>query len=100
MKTTIQEVDGKMVVALEGEMDTVAAAKVEDMLRPFYTEQDKDVVLDCTGLEYIASSGLRILLSILKGAKASGHDVIMRNVNPDIKNVFKLTGFIDIFTFE
>ena len=57
-------------------------------------------MLDCTGLEYIASSGLRILLSILKGAKACGHKVIMRNVNDDIKNVFKLTGFINIFTFE
>lgn len=100
MKTTIEEVDGKVVVKLEGEMDTAAATEVEEQLRPFFTEQNKDVVLDCEGLEYIASSGLRILLSILKAAKACGHVVIMRNVNPDIKNVFELTGFINIFTFE
>lgn len=100
MKTTIQEADGKIVVKLEGEMDTAAAVEVEDQLKPFYTEQNKDVILDCEGLEYIASSGLRILLSILKAAKACGHSVIMRNVNPDIKNVFQLTGFINIFTFE
>ncbi len=100
MKTTIQEVDGRVVVTLEGEMDTAAAVEVDEQLKPFYSEQDKDVVLDCTGLEYIASSGLRILLSILKAAKACGHKVIMRNVNEDIKNVFELTGFINIFTFE
>jgi len=100
MKTTIQEAGDKIVVKLEGEMDTAAAVEVEDQLRPFYTEQNKDVVLDCEGLEYIASSGLRILLSILKAAKACGHSVIMRNVTPDIKNVFQLTGFINIFTFE
>ena len=43
---------------------------------------------------------LRILLSILKGAKAGGSKVTLRNVNDDIKNVFRLTGFIDIFQFE
>jgi len=43
---------------------------------------------------------LRILLSILKGTKAAGSKVTLRNVNDDIKNVFKLTGFISIFDFE
>ena len=60
----------------------------------------KDVILDCTNLEYIASSGLRILLGILKGAQATGSKVIMRGVSDDIKNVFELTGLISIFEFE
>ena len=42
----------------------------------------------------------RILLSILKGARASGSKVVMRGVNDDIKNVFQLTGLIDLFDFE
>jgi len=65
-----------------------------------YQSNGKDVVIECSKLEYIASSGLRILLSILKGAKANGSKVTLRNVNEDIKNVFKLTGFISIFNFE
>ena len=60
----------------------------------------KKLVIDCKELEYIASSGLRILISILKGAKAGGSKVIMRNMNDDIKTVFKLTGFINLFEFE
>jgi anti-sigma B factor antagonist len=100
MKINMKEVDGKVVVTLDGEMDTTAAVEVENVLSPLYSEQDKDIILECAKLEYIASSGLRILLSILKGAKASGRSVVMRHVNEDIKDVFKLTGFINIFTFE
>ena len=100
MKTTIQELEDKYLVTLEGELDTAAAVEVANILQPLYTSNGRDIVIDCTNLEYIASSGLRILISILKGAKTSGSKVIMRNMNDDIKTVFKLTGFINLFEFE
>jgi anti-sigma B factor antagonist len=100
MNAKFEEIDGKYVATLEGEMDTAAALEVEETLKPLYTSDGKDVIIDCTNLEYIASSGLRILISILKGAKSAGSRVVMRGVNDDIKNVFKLTGFINIFEFE
>ena len=100
MNTTIEEIGGKYVATLKGEMDTAAAVEAEEVLKPLYQSNGKDVVIDCTELEYIASSGLRIPLSILKGAKASGSKVVMKGVNDDIKNVFKLTGFISLFEFE
>ena len=100
MNTRIEEIDGKYVATLVGEMDTAAATEAEAVLKPLYTSNGKDVIIDCKELEYLASSGLRILLSILKGAKASGSKVVMRHVNDDIKNVFRLTGFINIFEFE
>jgi anti-sigma B factor antagonist len=97
MKTTIEEIDGKYVATLNGEMDTAAAMEAEEVLKPLYTTNGKDVIIDCTDLEYIASSGLRILLGILKCAKANGSKVVLRNMSEDIKSVFKLTGFINIF---
>lgn len=100
MKTLIEQQEDKYLVTLEGELDTAAAAEVEKTLQPLYATNGKDVVIDCEGLEYIASSGLRILISILKGAKQGGSKVIMRNMNDDIKNVFKMTGFINLFEFE
>ena len=100
MKTNIEQLEDKYLVTLEGELDTVAAADVEKTLQPLYTTNGKDVIIDCEGLEYIASSGLRILISILKGAKAGGSKVVLRNMNEDIKSVFKLTGFINIFEIE
>jgi len=100
MKTKIEELNDKIVVTLEGELDTAAAIEAEQVLQPLYKSDGRNVTIDCSGLEYIASSGLRILISILKGAKASGSKVVMKNMNDDIKNVFKLTGFINLFEFE
>ena len=100
MKTTIEQVEDKILVTLEGELDTAAAAEVEQTLQPLYNSNGKDVIIDCTELEYIASSGLRILISVLKGAKAGGSKVVIKNLNDDIMDVFKLTGFINIFDFE
>ena len=100
MKATFEEKDGKYFATLAGELDTAAAVEAEKALRPLYESDGKDVIIECAELEYIASAGLRILLSILKAAKANGSKVVLRHVNDDIKNVFKLTGFITIFEFE
>ena len=100
MNAKFEEIEGKYVATLEGEMDTAAAAEVEKVMEPLYTSDGKDVIIDCTNLEYIASSGLRIRISILKGAKSAGSRVVLRGVNDDIKSVFKLTGFDSIFEFE
>ncbi|MBR4366214.1 MAG: STAS domain-containing protein [Bacteroidaceae bacterium] len=100
MKTTIQQLEDKYAVTLEGELDTAAASEVEKTLQPLYSTNGLDVVIDCEKLDYIASSGLRILISILKGAKAGGSKVTLNKVNDDIMSVFKLTGFVNLFEFE
>ena len=100
MTTSIQEIDDKYVVTLAGEMDTAAANEAEEVLKQLYQNEGKEVVFECENLEYIASSGLRILINILKSTMSKGTRVVLRNVNDDIKNVFKLTGFLNIFEFE
>jgi len=100
MNTKLEEIDGKLIATLEGEMDTAAALEAEEVLKPLYDSDGKDVIIDCTNLEYIASSGLRILLGILKRAQACGSKVVLKDVNDDIKNVFQLTGLISYFAFE
>lgn len=100
MKVTIQENESRITAILSGEMDTAAAPEVEKALQPLYKPDGREILIDCTELEYIASSGLRILLSILKKAKASGSRVILKNVNDVIHEVFELTGFVKIFDFE
>ena len=101
MKTTIEELDDMMIVTMIGSLDTAAAIEAEETLKPATTEgMVKDIAFECKELEYIASSGLRILLDVLKKTKAKGKRVILRNVNDDILNVFKITGFINLFEFE
>lgn len=100
MNTTITEQDGKYVVSLEGELDTAHAIEVEQAMQPLHEINGKDIIIDCSQLEYIASSGLRILLGLLKSAKANGNKVVLKSLNDEIKDVFKMTGFIDLFNIE
>ena len=100
MKATIHELEEKTLITFIGSLDTAAAIEVEQTLKSITEGDGKDIVIECQELEYIASSGLRILLDLLKKNKAKGHKVTLRNVNDDIKNVFKITGFINLFEFE
>lgn len=100
MNTTIIEKDGKYIVTLEGELDTAHALEFEETMKPLHDVTGKEIIIECTELEYIASSGLRILLGLLKNAKAKGNKVVLKNLNDEIKDVFKMTGFIDLFVIE
>lgn len=100
MTTTIQETDERIIAVLSGELDTAAAAQTEKDLQPLLNSNGKEIVLDCKELEYISSSGLRVLLSILKQAQAVGSRVVLKNVNDVIHDVLDISGFISIFDIE
>jgi anti-anti-sigma factor len=100
MTTTIQETDERIIAILSGELDTAAAAQTEKDLQPLLDSMGKEIVLDCKELEYISSSGLRVLLSILKQAQSVGSRVVLKNVNDVIHDVLDISGFISIFDIE
>lgn len=100
MTITVQEIEGKLVAVLVGELDTAAASAAELALQPLLESGGKDIIIDCTQLEYIASSGLRLFLSVLKRAREVGSHVVLRNVNDVVHDVMELTGFSTIFEFE
>ena len=100
MTTTIQEQDGVLVARFEGRLDTAAAPQTEIDLKPLMEAAGKDIILDCTELSYISSSGLRLFLSVLKTAKPKGGHVYITGMNNDIRNIFTMTGFINLFEFK
>ena len=100
MKTTLEELENKYCVNLEGELDTAAAVEVDRILKPLYTSNGKDVEIECKKLEYISSSGLRILSRIIKGVRAAGNKATMKDVKEDIMTVLRLTGLVSLFEFE
>jgi len=100
MNTTIQEIDGNMVAILEGRLDTLASPETEKAMRPLYDCENQDIIIDCTKLEYISSSGLRIFLSVLKNTKPKGCQVYISGLNDDLRQIFAMTGFINIFAFK
>ena len=100
MKTTIQQEDGNLVAVLEGRLDTAAAAVTEKELQPLYDCEGKDIVFDCSKLEFISSSGLRLFLGVLKAAKPKGSKVCITGMSNELKDVFTITGFTSLFEFK
>lgn len=100
MKTTIQEKDGSMVAILEGSLNTAEAPETEKTMAPLFDVEGKDIILDCTNLEYISSAGLRIFLAVLQTAQEKGGHVYIRGINDNVRSIFAITGFSNIFEFK
>ena len=100
MNTTIKEIDGNMVAMLEGRLDTAASPEAEMAMQPLNNCENQDIIIDCSKLEYISSSGLRIFLSVLKNTKPRGCHVYIKGLNDDLRQVFAMTGFTNLFEFK
>jgi len=99
MITKIEENDGIMTVYLEGRMDTSSSGETEMEIKPVYETACKEIIIDCSKLEYIASSGLRIFLSLLLDTQPQGKHISVRGMNQALRDVFDMTGFTDLFDF-
>ena len=96
MTITKNATDSTLRIALEGRLDTNTAPQLEAELKaslPGVTELE----LDFSGLEYISSAGLRVLLSAQKTMNKQGKMTI-HHVNETIMEVFEITGCVDILT--
>ena len=100
MNVGIEEIDGNVVAILEGTLDTAAAAETEKAMSPLNDVEGKDIIIDCTDLAYISSAGLRIFLGILQNAQARGGHVYIKGINDNVRAVFTITGFSNIFEFK
>ena len=99
MKIRIEEINGNVVATIEGNLDTAAAREAETVMNPLNNVVDKDIILDCTDLTYISSAGLRIFLEILQNAEERGGHVYVKGLNDNVRSIFALTGFDNIFEF-
>jgi uncharacterized protein (TIGR02172 family) len=86
--------EGGLVVLLEGRVDSGNAAAFEAELLPLAAEHpDLVVELDATGLQYISSAGLRVVMRLLKQHKAGAR---VTNANAEVYDVFEVTGFSEL----
>lgn len=100
MKTTFSEQDNNFVMAFEGRLDTSASTQTAREVKVLNDCSGHDIILDCTLLEYISSSGLRIFLDVLQHAEETGGHVYIKGITDDVRNVFAITGFINLFEFK
>ena len=85
-------------VKVVGRLDTTTAPDLEASLKESFEGVTK-LILDFAELEYLSSAGLRVLLASQKVMNKQG-EMVIRNVNETINEIFDVTGFIDILTIE
>ena len=86
--------NGKLKVAISGRLDTTTAPELEKELD--FTGITS-VEFDLADLEYVSSAGLRVILMVQKNMKGN---FVLKNVKPEIMEIFDITGFSDILTIE
>ena len=87
-----------LALALAGRLDTTTAPQLEAELKQSVNGITA-LELDFSGLEYLSSAGLRVLLSARKVMNRQG-TMVIRHVNETIMEIFEVTGFSDILTIE
>lgn len=100
MKTEIKKNDTQIIVSVEGRMDTLSSKEFEQDIQPLYEEKNPDIVIDCKDLQYISSSGLRLFMTLYKNVRSNKGKLVLKNMMPEVKEVFDITGFSNIFVIE
>lgn len=100
MDINIKKETGETIALLSGRLDTPASLEVAPDFEELKACADGAIVLDCSDMSYISSSGLRLFLSLRKAAAEKGGRIIVRNISNEIRSVFMMTGFLNLFEIQ
>lgn len=98
MTITKQQNGTALTLAVSGRLDTTTSPELEQELSASLDSADS-LILDFSGLDYVSSAGLRVLLSAHKQMSGKG-GMKVKNVNEIVSEVFDVTGFSDILNIE
>lgn len=87
-----------LTLAIAGRLDTTTSPQLEAELKQSISGV-KELIFDFSGVEYISSAGLRVLLAAQKVMNRQG-SMKLTGVSADVLEVFEITGFVDILTLE
>ena len=96
MKIDLKKDEDKLIMYLIGRLDTHTSSMLEEEYNKL---DEKNIVLDLKELDYVSSAGLRVLLTMQKEMNQKGNLEII-NVCDSVKDIFEVTGFIDILNIK
>ena len=100
MEIRIERQNTVVTAFLKGRLDTLAAKEVSKQMESLTEDASGTIIMDCTEMSYISSSGLRIFLTLRKAAAEKGGKVVVRGISNDIRSVFMMTGFLNLFEIQ
>lgn len=85
------------ILALDGRLDAYSSNEVERSINTLIDGGCVQIVVNFDGVDYISSSGLRVMLASLKRLKKAQGDLILACLKPYVKEVFDIAGFTQLF---
>lgn len=98
MEINVSQLNEYTVVIISGRVDTMTAGDFEQRIMEVLNEGVKMLLLDCSDLAYISSSGLRVFLVAQKKMMTAGGALKLCCLKPEIKEIFDISGFSSIFS--
>lgn len=89
-----------VIITLKGRLDTMTAPQLDDEVKGIDFDEVETVTLNLKDLEYISSSGLRVILALYKNLKNKGGNLKIVNVSNTIMELFSMTGMADYLDIE
>ncbi|WP_438349107.1 STAS domain-containing protein [Paenibacillus sp. FA6] len=93
----VESSDGACTVFLSGELDLSVSPEFRLVMEPLVGDSNVDLIIDLKELKYIDSTGIGILLSILKVRHSMSSKFIVQEVPPQIQKLFDMTGIAKFF---
>lgn len=97
MNITKEKINSFCVLKIEGRIDTTNFNSFETEINLLFNSGEKNIVFNCSGLNYISSSGLRVFLIAQKKTISLNGKLHLCCLQPTIKEIFDISGFSTIF---
>lgn len=99
MEIVVKQEGTPFVFALEGRLDTNTSPKLDEYATALSGKGVNDIVVEMGQCSFVSSAGLRVIVAMQKRAAVNG-SLVFKDVVPEVMEVFQMTGFDNILTFE
>jgi anti-anti-sigma factor len=103
MIVTKDEKYNALILRLEGRLDATTSVQLENVLNNAIENKHNKILVDFSGVEYLSSAGMRVLLSMTKRLKGIGGYFKLFSIHDDVMEIIRLAGFeiiLQIFNDE
>ena len=91
------KIDGSVhIILMVGRLDSSSASEAETTVKAVIDQGATHLLIDMSGLDYISSAGLRVVLVAAKNMQKSGGAMAICGMSPSVREVFEMTGFLKI----
>ena len=85
------------ILKIKGRIDTIRSSGLEAEVNQLFDNGENNLIFNCSGMDYISSSGLRVFLVAQKKAKAINGKLFLCEMQPAIQEIFRISGFSNLF---